>query len=225
MKSIGIAEMIAMIDLKRRPTPLRRDIIFLGVADEELGGLHGAKELLDTHPELFANVGYVLNEGGYNETIVDKVTFWGIEVQQKVPLFLRVTMHGWPGHAAAPPDDGGTLARLMDALQAIRAIDTPYRLTPAVERYFHAIGAVRRDERLPLLPRPRHRRVRHRAVQGELLRRRHGARQRRADPGALLRRRRASDARDRARLLRARRMMRRLAAAALVALALGVVAR
>ena len=99
------------------------------------------------HPELFANVGYVLNEGGYNETIVDKVGFWGIEVQQKVPLFLRVTMHGWPGHAAAPPDDGGTLARLMDALQAIRAIDTPYRLTPSVERYFHAVGAMRRDER------------------------------------------------------------------------------
>ena len=68
MKSIGIAELMAMIDLKRRHTPLRRDIIFLGVADEELGGLHGCKELIETHPELFANVGYVLNEGGYNET-------------------------------------------------------------------------------------------------------------------------------------------------------------
>src|SRR5207244_12735744 len=102
---------------------------------------------LDTHPELFANVGYVLNEGGYNETIVDKVGFWGIEVQQKVPLFLRVTMHGWPGHAAAPPDDGGTLARLMDALQAIRALDTPYRLTPAVARHLPPLGPVFRDRR------------------------------------------------------------------------------
>jgi acetylornithine deacetylase/succinyl-diaminopimelate desuccinylase-like protein len=147
IKSLGIAELMAVLELKRRKLPLTRDVVYLAVPDEELGGLHGAKELLDTHPELFANVGYVLNEGGYNETVVDKVTFWGIEVQQKVPLFLRVTMHGWPGHAAAPPDDGGTLARLMDALQAIRAIDTPYRLTPAVERYFHAIGVARKDER------------------------------------------------------------------------------
>jgi acetylornithine deacetylase/succinyl-diaminopimelate desuccinylase-like protein len=147
MKSIGIAELMAVLDLKRRKVPLTRDVIFLGVPDEELGGLHGAKELLDAHPELFANVGYVLNEGGYNETIVDHVAFWGIEVQQKVPLFLRVTMHGWPGHAAAPPDDGGTLANLLDALQKIRAIDTPYRLTPAVERFFHAAGTAKVDAR------------------------------------------------------------------------------
>lgn len=147
IKSLGVAELMAVLDLKRRKLPLTRDVIYLAVPDEELGGLHGAKELLDTHPELFANVGYVLNEGGYNETIVDYVSFWGIEVQQKVPLFLRLTVHGWPGHAAAPPDDGGTLVNLMDLLQKIRAIDAPYRLTPAVERYFHAAGAQRADER------------------------------------------------------------------------------
>jgi acetylornithine deacetylase/succinyl-diaminopimelate desuccinylase-like protein len=147
IKSLGIAELMAVLDLKRRKLPLARDVIYLGVPDEELGGLHGAKALLDGHPELFANVGYVLNEGGYNETILDHVGFWGIEVQQKVPLFLRVTMHGWPGHAAAPPDDGGTLATMIDTLQKIRAIDAPYRLTPGVERYFHAAGAPRKDER------------------------------------------------------------------------------
>ena len=147
IKSLGIAELMAVLELKRRKLPLTRDVVYLAVPDEELGGLHGAKELLDTHPELFANVGYVLNEGGFNETIVDKVAFWGIEVQQKVPLFLRITMHGWPGHAAAPPDDGGTLAQLIETLQKIRAIETPYRLTPAVERYFHAAGAPRKDER------------------------------------------------------------------------------
>ena len=147
IKSLGIAELMAVLELKRRKLPLTRDVVYLAVPDEELGGLHGAKELLDAHPELFANVGYVLNEGGYNETIVDKVSFWGVEVQQKIPLFLRITVHGWPGHAAGPPDDGGTLVQLMNTLQAIRAIDTPYRLTPAVERHFHAYGAVRKDER------------------------------------------------------------------------------
>ena len=147
IKSLGIAELMALLELKRRKLPLTRDVVYLAVPDEELGGVHGAKELLDTHPELFANVGYVLNEGGYNETVVDKVVFWGIEVQQKVPLFLRLTVHGWPGHSAAPPDDGGTLAKLMETLQAIRAIETPYRLTPAVQRYFRAAGATRKDER------------------------------------------------------------------------------
>ena len=145
MKSIGIAELIAMIDLKRRHTPLRRDIIFLGVADEELGGLHGCKELLETHPELFANVGYVLNEGGYNETWAERAAFWGIEVQQKVPLFLRIHVKGFSGHSASPPNDGGTLSKLIDTLEAVEKIPTPYRVTTAVARYFAILGAFKND--------------------------------------------------------------------------------
>jgi len=147
MKSLGIAEIMAVLDLVRRHVPLRRDVIILGVPDEELGGQHGTKELLETEPALFDNVGYVLNEAGYNETIVDKVAFWGIEIQQKVPLFLRVHIEGQPGHAASPPDDGGTLVELMHTLEAVRAIPAPYRLTPAVEAYFHAVGATKRDQK------------------------------------------------------------------------------
>ena len=138
---------MALIDLKRRHLPLRRDVILLGVADEELGGLHGCKELLEKHPELFANVGYVLNEGGTNETIVDKVTFWGIEVQEKVPLWLRLTFKGPPGHSAAPPDGGGSVGSMIRALDAIQKIETPYRLTPAVQRGFRALGETKRDEK------------------------------------------------------------------------------
>lgn len=147
IKSLGIAELMAMIDLKRRNVPLRRDIVYLGVADEELGGIYGCKELLETQPQLFTNVGYVLNEAGYNETIVDKVRFWGIEVQQKVPLFLRIHMKGHPGHSAAPPEDGGTMMKLLRTLEAIQKIPTPYRLTPAVARYYKLVGASRQDEK------------------------------------------------------------------------------
>jgi acetylornithine deacetylase/succinyl-diaminopimelate desuccinylase-like protein len=147
VKSLGIAELMAFVDLKRRHLPLRRDVIFLAVADEEMGGLHGCKEILEQNPDLFANTGFVLNEGGYNETIVDHVSFWGIEVQAKVPLWLRITMKGAAGHSASPPDDGGALAKLVRALDAVQRIPTPYRLTPAVMRAFHAAGNARQDER------------------------------------------------------------------------------
>lgn len=147
IKSLGIAELMAMIDLKRRKVPLERDVVYLGVADEELGGFHGCKELLETRPDLFANVGYVLNEAGYNETIVDKVAFWGIEVTQKVPLFVRVHVKGSPGHSASPPADGGAIVKLMHTLEAIETIPIPYRLTPAVARYFKALAATKHDEK------------------------------------------------------------------------------
>lgn len=147
IKSLGIAELMAFVDLKRRHLPLRRDVIYLAVADEELGGVNGCRALLEKHPELFANVGFVLNEGGYNETIVDYVSFWGIEVQAKIPLWLRITMKGAAGHAASPPDDGGALAKLVRSLDAIERIPTPYRLTPAVARSFREAGNARHDER------------------------------------------------------------------------------
>ncbi|MEA2343143.1 MAG: hypothetical protein QOF63_1312 [Thermoanaerobaculia bacterium] len=147
IKSLGIAELMAFVDLKRRHVPLRRDVIYLAVADEELGGVNGCREILEQHPELFANAGFVLNEGGYNETIVDYVSFWGIEVQAKVPLWLRITMKGSAGHAASPPDDGGTLGKLVRSLDAISRIPTPYRLTPAVARSFREAGKARHDER------------------------------------------------------------------------------
>jgi acetylornithine deacetylase/succinyl-diaminopimelate desuccinylase-like protein len=151
IKSLGVAELMSMIELKRRNAPLTRDVIFLGVADEELGGLHGVKALLDSRPDLFANVGYVINEGGYNETVVDHVTFWGIEVQGKTPLWLRLHAKGEAGHAATPPDDGGAILKLVRAIDGVARIPTPVRLTPEVESAFHAIGAGRKDGRGAML--------------------------------------------------------------------------
>jgi len=147
IKSLGIAEAMAMIELKRTNAPLARDVVFLATGDEEAGGIHGAKELLETRRDLFENAGYVLNEGGYNETVVDRVLFWGIEVQQKVPLWLRVHAKGAGGHAASPPDDGGSVAKLVRALDGIEKIETPYRVSPDVARFFHEAGAARKDER------------------------------------------------------------------------------
>src|SRR5260221_117134 len=81
--------------------------------------------------------GLLRNEGGYNEAFVDHVSFWGIEVPAKVPLWLRITVEGTAVHAASSPDDGGAIGKLVRSLDAIGRIPTPYRLTPAVARSFH----------------------------------------------------------------------------------------
>lgn len=151
VKGMGIAFLMAMADLKRRGVPLRRDIIYLAVPDEELGGVRGAAELLEKRPELFTNVGYVLNEGGASETVVDHVRFWGIEVQQKVPLWLRLEAKGMGGHASSPPDDGGALAKLIRVLAEIDKIETPYRFEASVKRSFEEMGRLRQDGRGKLL--------------------------------------------------------------------------
>lgn len=147
IKSLTIAQFFAVADLKRRGAKLRRDVVFVAVPDEELGGQNGAKALLESNPELFENVGFVLNEGGTNETAVDKVIFWGIEVQQKNPLWLRLVSEGHGGHSATPPENGGATRKLVHALAAIESIETPFVLDPSVARSMQAIGKVRTDGR------------------------------------------------------------------------------
>ncbi|MHB0968826.1 MAG: M20/M25/M40 family metallo-hydrolase [Thermoanaerobaculia bacterium] len=143
IKSLGIAQLSAFLELKRKKLPLARDVIYLGVADEEAGGLRGTAALLEKHPELFAGAGYAINEGGTTETIVDKVSYWGIEVEQKIPLWFELTARGAAGHGASPPDDGGSTGRLIAALESIRKLERPYRVTPGVDAYFKALAAVK----------------------------------------------------------------------------------
>jgi acetylornithine deacetylase/succinyl-diaminopimelate desuccinylase-like protein len=131
-KSVTIAHVMALLDLKRRGAPLRRDVIILAVPDEERGGLAGMKQLLERQPELFTNVGFVLNEGGANETAVDRVVVWGVEVQQKVPLWLRLTAEAAGGHGAGSAEHVGAPAKLVRALSAVDRLETPYRLTESV---------------------------------------------------------------------------------------------
>ncbi|MFN2443620.1 MAG: M20/M25/M40 family metallo-hydrolase [Thermoanaerobaculia bacterium] len=142
-KSLGIAHLMAMLDLHRRRAPLERDLIFLAVADEEAGGLKGVSRLLELHPELFERVGWVFNEGGANETVVDRVRWWGIEIDQKVPLWVELQASGEPGHGSVPPADGGATAKLVRAVGGVLDIPTPSRLTPSVAAQFRSLGRVK----------------------------------------------------------------------------------
>ena len=142
-KSLTVAQMMSLVDLTRRRAKLKRDVIFLAVPDEELGGVLGAKRFLEHYPELFAGAGWAINEGGANETAVDHVLYWGIEVHQKVPLWLRLTSSAEGGHGAGPPAGGGAPAKLVRALTAIDELETPYRLTPSVARAVAAAAAIR----------------------------------------------------------------------------------
>src|SRR5690242_6732341 len=65
MKGDGIAQLMAMLVLKRNGVPLNRDIVFIANADEELGST-GAMQFVDKHPDLLKDVEYLITEGGDN---------------------------------------------------------------------------------------------------------------------------------------------------------------
>jgi acetylornithine deacetylase/succinyl-diaminopimelate desuccinylase-like protein len=143
VKSLGIAHLLAFEALAKRDRPPSRDVIFLGVADEESGGAHGAGLLLSKHPELFEGVGWVLNEGGVNEVIVDRTRLWGVEIDQKVPLWVEITASGSGGHAAGRSGDT-SVTRLLRVLDRVRRLEPERRVVPSVQEYFQSLAQVRR---------------------------------------------------------------------------------
>lgn len=138
-KSLGIAHLAALLDLPRAPGSLRRDVVFLAVADEERGGGEGTGWLLRDRPELFAGVAGVLNEGGSNRRVNGRLLWWGIEVAQKRPLWLEVTASGRGGHGAGYNPHAAP-HKLVRALA--RVVDRPlrWRVTPAARSYLRALA-------------------------------------------------------------------------------------
>jgi len=82
MKSLGLAQALAIRSLRLRGIVPERDILFLAEADEEIGQKWGARWLLEHRPEFFRGVAAVLNEGGTTEVILRDVRFWGLETVQ-----------------------------------------------------------------------------------------------------------------------------------------------
>ena len=138
-KSLGIAHLAALIDLKRRGVALQRGVVLLASADEEAGGGAGTAFLWRQHPELFARVAAVLNEGGNNRRLNDRLLWWGIEVAQKRPLWLEVTARGRAGHASGlqPQSAAHTL---VNGLARLLALPPRWRVSEGARRYLAAVA-------------------------------------------------------------------------------------
>jgi acetylornithine deacetylase/succinyl-diaminopimelate desuccinylase-like protein len=135
-KGGGVMQLMALLALKRQNARLKGDVIFVGTADEEAGGVFGAGYLLDKHPDLFKDVAVVLNEGGGIRLGKDGLArLYSIGVTEKVPLWLKLTAPGTPGHAASPGGDQAVL-RLINALSRIAGYQSPVKVVPEVQKFY-----------------------------------------------------------------------------------------
>ena len=136
MKGHGIIQLMALIALKRAGVPLTRDLVYVGNADEEVGGL-GSRTFVEKHPDLMKEIEYVLTEGADTRVEKGKVRWFGIDVGEKRTWWKRMVVKGTTSHGSVPLGDN-PVERLVQALDRIVAYETPVRLTPAVDRFFKA---------------------------------------------------------------------------------------
>ncbi len=135
MKDEGLAQLVAMVMLKREKIELDRDVIFLAVADEEVDGT-GTDWFITHQRDLLENAEFLINEGGENLLENGKVKYIGVDVGEKTTFWLHVVAHGRAGHASRPIPDSAP-DRLVRALDRILAYRTPLQVLPVVEEFLH----------------------------------------------------------------------------------------
>jgi len=133
MKSEGLAQLMVMVLLKREKVPLDRDVIFLAVADEEVGD-SGSDWMIDNQRDLLGNAEFLINEGGENIQEKGKLQFVGVDVGEKAPFWLHIVAHGRAGHGSRPNPDSAP-NRLLQALDRIVAYRTPMKVLPVVDEF------------------------------------------------------------------------------------------
>ncbi len=140
MKGIGIAQLEAILLLKRSGKTLDRDIVFLATPDEEVGGNQGADWFVKHHAELVKDAEYLFNEGAFIDADDDgKPRYCGVAVSEKSVLWLSLTAKGEAGHASMPMPDS-SVNRLVRALDKIVENPPPATVLPAVREYFKRIS-------------------------------------------------------------------------------------
>lgn len=145
MKDEGLAQLVVMVMLKREKIALDRDVIFLGVADEEADGT-GTDWFIAHHRDLLENAEFLINEGGENLLEKGKVKYVGVDVGEKTTFWLHVVARGRPGHASRPIIDSAP-NRLVRALDRILAYRTPLKVLPVVEEFLQDMAPYESPER------------------------------------------------------------------------------
>lgn len=151
MKSMGIMELLAILQAKRNEYNLSRDIIFLAVADEERGGEVGAKWMMNNHPEKI-NAEFVINEGSYgiSDMPLIKKPVFPCSTAEKGHLWLRINSTGDAGHGSMPPDNHA-IHKLVHSLEKIINSRDSEALPPEVKQLFERICSEIEPHILPKL--------------------------------------------------------------------------
>lgn len=122
-----------------RPQP-RGDLVYLGVADEEAGGTHGAKWLVEERFDLVA-CDYVLTEVAFPPLRThggDLV--YPVKVGEKGPFWRKVRATGVPSHGSQPYGTDNAVVRMAEAIAAIARSDGPVDITPEWRAFVEGIG-------------------------------------------------------------------------------------
>jgi acetylornithine deacetylase/succinyl-diaminopimelate desuccinylase-like protein len=117
-----------------------RDVVVAFVADEEAGGVKGARFLVDQHAEEFEGCSEAVSEvGGFSVTLPNDVRMYPIQTAEKGMAWLRLVARGRPGHGSMHHEDNA-VTRLAEAVASIGRYEFPVVMTKTVRQFLEALA-------------------------------------------------------------------------------------
>ncbi|MFD9940272.1 M20/M25/M40 family metallo-hydrolase [Nonomuraea sp. NPDC059023] len=140
MKDMDAMMLAVLRQMKREGKKPKRDIVFAWVADEEAGGVYGAKHLTAHHPELFEGVTESISEvGGYSLEVDPSLRLYLIETAQKGLAWMKLIADGTAGHGSMLNSDNA-VTEVAKAVARIGAHEWPITLTPTVRTFLTEVA-------------------------------------------------------------------------------------
>jgi acetylornithine deacetylase/succinyl-diaminopimelate desuccinylase-like protein len=115
------------------------DLIFIAAADEEAGGIFGAKALADDHWDL-VGAEFVLTEVAYPALEHSDLPVVPVSVGEKGGYWSSLRSKGFPGHGSAPYRSDNALQKIVEALKGIFDTPMPVEIIPEWEEFVAALA-------------------------------------------------------------------------------------
>ena len=140
MKGCGVMQLIAFLLLRRQGVPLKRDVVFCGVPDEEAGSEQGMVWLCEHRPDV-VDVEFELSEGGGGSTRFggQEAKLFSVATNEKDICWLRLTAIGRPGHGSVPHRDNSAVY-LAKALVKLADWERPLIYTEETKAYLSRLA-------------------------------------------------------------------------------------
>ncbi|MFA6450180.1 MAG: M20/M25/M40 family metallo-hydrolase [bacterium] len=137
MKFTVAMQMTVFMELKRRKIPLKRDVILLCVADEEMSGTYGMAYMVKNHFDKI-DCEFEINEGGGYAIPLEGKNMYFCQPAEKGVCWFKVTTKGESGHGAVPRADN-SVVQMAKALQKL-AEPMPARQTEIVKTILNELA-------------------------------------------------------------------------------------
>jgi acetylornithine deacetylase/succinyl-diaminopimelate desuccinylase-like protein len=138
MKDMDAMTLAVVRDWARQGKRPPRDVVLTFLADEEAGGMKGARYLVENHADLFEGCTEAISEvGGFSVTVAGR-RLYAIETAEKGIAWLTLVARGRAGHGSMLNDDNAVTA-VAEATARLGRHRFPVELTPSVEAFLREL--------------------------------------------------------------------------------------